>query len=362
MIEVLDEHGIYNEVHTIDKTPHAFWLVNPWFGETAKLTTNFLDRVFKNSSSARDIYREITVSKDGTADFASIQEAINSTRDLGPGEVLIRIKNGIYNEKIQIPSWKQQLSLIGEDRQKTIINNNDFSGKVNPQTGKEFLTFTSYTVLVQGDDIRIENLTVKNSSCGEGQAVALHVEGDRFIMKNSDILGCQDTLYTATGGSRQLYLNCYIEGTTDFIFGEATAVFRDCTIKSLKDSFITAAATPQDQEFGHVFIDCKFTAAEGVNEVYLGRPWRPYARTVFINAELGDHIVPEGWNAWPGDKMFPNKERTAYYAEYNSTGPGASPETRVKWSHQLTRKEAERYNVKNIFSKEDDWYWASNAL
>lgn len=361
MLEILDEHEIYNEVHTLDKTPHAFWLMNPWFGETAKLTTSFLDKVLKNSSSAREVYREITVSKDGTADFASIQEAINSTRDLGPGEVVIRIKNGIYNEKIEIPSWKHQLTLIGEDREKTIITNDDFSGKTNPQTGKEFSTFTSYTVLVRGDDIKLENLSVRNTSCGEGQAVALHVEGDRFIIKDSNILGCQDTLYTATGGSRQLYLNCYIEGTTDFIFGEATAVFKNCTIKSLKDSYITAAATPQDQEFGYVFIDCKFIAAEEVNEVYLGRPWRPYAQTVFINAHLGDHIVAEGWNAWPGDKMFPNKERTTYYAEFNSTGPGASPQTRVQWSHQLTREEAQKYNVKNIFSQKTDWYWASEA-
>lgn len=362
MLKILDRHVIYNEVHTIDKTPHAFWLVHPWFDETLRLTTNFLDRVFKSSSSARAKYREITVSKDGNGDFSSIQAAINSTRDLGPGEVVINIKSGIYNEKLEIPSWKHQLTLVGEDRKNTIITYNDFSGKIDPQTGKAFSTFTSYTVLVRGNDIKIENLTIRNTSCGEGQAVALHVEGDRFVIKDADILGCQDTLYTAIEGSRQLYLNCYFEGTTDFIFGEATAVFKNCMIKSLKDSFITAAATPQDQEFGYVFLDCKFIAAEGVDEVFLGRPWRPYAKTVFINAEFGNHIVPEGWDAWTGDKMFPDKERTAFYAEYNSTGPGASPGKRVNWSHQLSKEEAEKYNLKNIFSKKADWYWASKAL
>ncbi|SOC79313.1 Pectin methylesterase [Salinimicrobium sediminis] len=362
MLQILDENMIYNEVLTIDKTPHAFWLVHPWFDETVKLTTNFLDRIFKNSSSARDKYREITVSKDGSADFSSIQEAINSTRDLGPGEVVIRIKSGTYNEKLEIPSWKRQLTLIGEDREKTIITNDDFSGKIDPETGKEHSTFTSYTVLVRGNDIKMENLTIQNTSCGEGQAVALHVEGDRFVMKDSDITGCQDTLYAATEGSRQLYLNCYIEGTTDFIFGEATAVFKDCTIKSLKDSFVTAAATPQNQEFGYVFIDCKLIAAEGVNEVYLGRPWRPYAKTVFINSHLGDHILPAGWDHWPGDKMFPNKERTAYYAEYNSTGPGASASTRAEWTHQLTSEEAAIYTLKNVFSTNSDWYWAAKAM
>ncbi|MCX2838244.1 pectinesterase family protein [Salinimicrobium sp. MT39] len=359
MLKILNENNIYNEIHTIDKTPHAFWLVHPWFDETVRLTTNFLDKVFKNSSSAKESYREITVSKVGNADFTSIQEAINSTRDLGPGEVVIKIKSGTYNEKLEIPSWKHQLTLIGEDRENTLITNSDFSGKIDPLTGKELSTFTSYTVLVRGNDIKIENLTIQNSSCGEGQAVALHVEGDRFVIKDANILGCQDTVYTATEGSRQLYLNCYIEGTTDFIFGEATAVFKECTIKSLKNSFITAAATPQNQEFGYVFLNCKFIATQGVNEVYLGRPWRPYAKTVFINSYLGDHILPEGWDHWPGDKMFPNKERTAYYAEFNSSGPGASPATRVNWSHQLSLEEASKYNLQNIFSIEKDWYWAT---
>ena len=210
-------------------------------------------------------------------------------------------------------------------------------------------------MLVEGDDIHIKNLTIENSSCGEGQAVALHVEGDRFIIKDCDILGCQDTVYTANEGSRQLYLNCYIEGTTDFIFGEATAVFKNCTIKSLRDSYVTAAATPKDQEFGYVFIDCKLIAAEGVKEVYLGRPWRSYAKTVFLNTELGGHIKPEGWNPWKGDVMFPNKEETAYYAEYNSSGAGAAPDKRVAWSHQLSPEQAKKYTIPNVLGGEDDW-------
>lgn len=362
MLEILNKNNIFNETHTIENTPHAFWLVHPWFEETVKLTAGFLDKIFYNSSSAREKYREITVSKDGSGDFSSIQEAINSTRDLGPGEVVIRIKSGTYNEKLEIPSWKHQLTLLGEDRKNTVITNNDFSGKMDPLTKRELSTFTSYTVLVRGNDIKIENLTIQNTSCGEGQAVALHVEGDRFVIKDSNILGCQDTLYTATEGSRQLYINCFIEGTTDFIFGEATAVFIDCTIKSLKNSFITAAATPQNQEFGYVFFNCKLIAAEGVNQVYLGRPWRPYAKTVFINSQLGEHILPAGWEHWPGDPMFPHKERTTYYAEYNSSGPGASPSTRVDWSHQLTSKEADKYTLKNIFTSANDWYWATKAL
>ncbi len=161
--------------------------------------------------SAQEPYLKITVAKDASGDFNTIQEAVNSTRDLGPGEVEIFIKNGVYNEKLVIPTWKHQLTLIGESKDKVIIQNGDFSGKINPVTGEKFSTFTSSTVLVQGDDIHFKNISIKNTSCNEGQAVALHVEGDRFIAENCNLLGCQDTLYTATEGSRQYYKNCYIE-------------------------------------------------------------------------------------------------------------------------------------------------------
>ncbi|WP_031426184.1 pectinesterase family protein [Flavimarina sp. Hel_I_48] len=306
------------------------------------------------SVNAQKPYLKLIVSQDGNGDFASIQEAINSTRDLGPGEVEIFIKNGIYKEKIEIPSWKHQLTLIGEDNEKTIIQNSDYSGMIDPVTKKELSTFTSFTLLIQGDDIHLENLTIQNTWCDKGQAVALHVEGDRFIAENCRLLGCQDTLYTATEGSRQYYKSCYIEGTTDFIFGEATVVFEDCTIKSLANSYVTAAATPENQEFGYVFFNAELIAADNVDHVYLGRPWRPYAQTVFINSTLGNHIVADGWDPWTGDKMFPEKEKTTYYAEYNSKGAGASPKKRVKWSHQLTETEIEKYTVNSIFSAESD--------
>lgn len=296
-----------------------------------------------------DPYIKITVAKDGSGDFTSIQKAINSIRDLGPAEASIFIKSGNYNEKVVIPSSKHKIILQGEDKDNTIITNNDFSGK-SDAFNEKMTTFNSYTLLVMGDEITISNVTIRNSSCNEGQAVALHVEGDRFIIKNSKILGCQDTVYSATNHSRQYFENCYIEGTTDFIFGQATAVFKNCTIKSLADSYITAAATEADKQYGFVFLDCKLTAKEGISKVYLGRPWRPYAKTVFINTEMGKHIVPEGWNPWKGDKMFPDKEKTAYYAEYGSKGEGGNSSKRVNWSHQLTKKELKKYTVKQIFN------------
>ena len=305
---------------------------------------------------AQEPYLKITVTKDGTGDFETIQEAVNSTRDLGPGEVEIFIKNGIYNEKLIIPTWKHQLTLIGESKEATIIQGNDYSGKIDSVTGEKLNTFTSFTVLVQGDDIHFRNLTIQNTWCESGQAVALHIEGDRFIAENCNLLGCQDTLYTATEGSRQYYKNCYIEGTTDFIFGEATCVFEECTIKSLANSYVIAAATPPNQEFGYVFFDCELIAKDGVDKVYLGRPWRSYAKTVFINSTLGEHIVEKGWDPWTGDKMFPQKEKTTFYAEYQSKGKGASPKTRVDWSHQLTKAEVKKYTIKNIFSgNQNNW-------
>lgn len=296
-------------------------------------------------------YIKITVAKDGKGDFTSVQKAINSIRDLGPGEALVYIKSGTYNEKVVIASSKHKITLEGENRDNTIITNNDFSGKPNA-FNERMTTFNSYTLLVMGDDIKISNLTIRNSSCNEGQAVSLHVEGDRFVIKNSNILGCQDTVYCATGHSRQYFENCYIEGTTDFIFGQATVVFKNCTIKSLADSYITAAATQVGKQYGFVFFDCKLIAKEAVTKVYLGRPWRPYAQTVFINTEMGKHIVPEGWNSWKGDKMFPDKEKTAYYAEFGSKGSGGNTSKRVHWSHQLTKKDLKKYSVEKIFV---DW-------
>ena len=309
--------------------------------------------------SAQEPYLKITVAKDASGDFQSIQEAVNSTRDLGPGEVEIFIKNGVYNEKLVIPTWKHRLTLIGESKDQTIIKGNDYSGKIDSVTGEKLSTFTSYTVLVQGDDIHFRNLSIQNTWCERGQAIALHVEGDRFMVENCNLLGCQDTLYTATEGSRQYYKNCYIEGTTDFIFGQATCVFEECTIKSLANSYVTAAATPANQEFGYVFFDCELIAKDGVDKVYLGRPWRSYAKTVFINSTLGEHIVEKGWDPWTGDQMFPQKEKTTYYAEYQSKGKGASPKTRVAWSHQLTKNEMKKYTLEKIFQKANN-SWQPN--
>ena len=205
-------------------------------------------------------------------------------------------------------------------------------------------TFHTATLLVQGDDFRAENLTIENTAGPVGQALALSVEADRCVFENCRMLGNQDTLYADGANTRQYYRNCYIEGTTDFIFGGATALFEDCTIHSKANSFITAASTPVGRPFGFVFLQCKLTATDSVNKVFLGRPWRSHAKTVFVKCEMGGHIRPEGWNNWSS----PEKERTVYYAEGGNTGPGADTANRVSWAMVLPDEEVMKYCAKEV--------------
>jgi pectinesterase len=287
--------------------------------------------------------KKVVVAQDGSGDFQTIQAAVNSMPDHAQLRLTIFVKNGTYQEKLVIPSWKTKITLIGEDKEKTIITWNDYSGKGTLNT------FTSYTVLIQGNDFQAENITFENSAgTGVGQAVALHVEADRCIFKNCRILANQDTLYTGVDNSRQYYVDCYIEGTTDFIFGPATAMFENCHIHCKKNSYITAASTPQHKQFGYVFKNCTITTTSDVTKLYLGRPWRPYAKTVFLNCDLSENILPEGWHNW----NKPDAEKTSFYAEYKSIGKGAKPVQRVPWSHQLTDEQAKEYTLENIFG---DW-------
>ncbi|HUW92086.1 MAG TPA: pectinesterase family protein [Bacteroidales bacterium] len=289
--------------------------------------------------------RHIVVAADGSGEFTSVQEAVNSIRAYMPDRTFMFIKNGIYREKIIIPSWVTNLTVTGESVENTIITWNDHANIRNMGT------FRTYTIWVQGVGFTAENITFENNAEQLGQAVAVHVDGDRAIFRNCRLLGNQDTLLTANQESRQYYEDCYIEGTTDFIFGPATAWFENCHIHSKKNSYITAASTVQTQKFGYIFNRCRLTAAEGITKVYLGRPWRAYAATVFLNCEMGNHILPAGWHNW--DK--PLNEKTARYAEYHSTGAGANPGARVAWSRQLSRREAKIYIVSNVFSRYDGW-------
>ncbi|MBF9255055.1 pectin esterase [Pontibacter sp. 172403-2] len=289
--------------------------------------------------------QKLVVAQDGSGDYTTIQAAVDAVRAFPLERVEILVKPGTYHEKLIIPSWKTDITLRGENKENTIISWGDYSGK------GDINTFTSYTVLVQGNGFRAEDITFENTAGPVGQAVALHVEADRCVFKNCRIIGNQDTLYAGVDNSRQYYINCYIEGTTDFIFGPATAVFENCTIHCKKNSYITAASTPQGQPFGFVFLNCTITTSNDATKVYLGRPWRPYAQTVFLHTKLSGNIRPEGWHNW----NKPEAEKTTFYAEYKSTGPGASPKTRVGWSKQLTRKEAKKYTPATVLAGADNW-------
>ena len=299
------------------------------------------------------VEQKFTVAQDGSGNYKTIQEAVNAVRDHSELKAVIRIKKGIYKEKLVIPAWKKNISLIGENKEATVITNADYSGMDLP--GKDFTqnnkfsTYTSYTVLVQANDCSLQNLTIENTAGRVGQAVALATEADRIDVRNCNILGNQDTLYTSKDG-RNYFKDCFISGTTDFIFGEATVVFQNCIVKSLADSYITAASTTKNQAFGYVFFNCKLIASDEATKVYLGRPWRPYCKTVFIDTEMGKHILKQGWDPWTGDNMFPEKEKTTFYAEFNSSGEGASPKTRIAWSKQLSKAERQKYTLQNIFS------------
>lgn len=299
--------------------------------------------------SAQDF--DFVVASDGSGDFLTVQEAFDAVPDFRKNETRILLKPGIYKEKLVLASSKTNVSLIGEDAETTVITNDDFAQKKN-KFGEEMGTTGSTSFFVFGDGFYAKNITFENSSGPVGQAVAVRVDGDKVMFEKCRFLGFQDTLYPHGDRSRQYYKDCYIEGTVDFIFGWSTAVFENCEIFSKKGgSYVTAASTEKETEFGFVFIDCKLTG-EGENaSAYLGRPWRDYAQTVFINTEMGAHIKPEGWHNW----SKPNAEKTAFYAEYGSRGLGANSEQRVPWSHQLTEEEAAKYTVESVLAGEDDW-------
>lgn len=301
----------------------------------------------------------LVVSRDGTGEFRTIDEAIEVCRAFMDYTKVIYVKKGVYKEKLIIPSWLTNITICGEDRDNTIITWDDHANIKMPVggldseaavKGKPMGTFRTYTLKVQGSYITLKDITIENNAAKLGQAVALHTEGNHILVQNCRLLGNQDTVYTGVGGTRVAFYDCYIEGTTDFIFGPSIAWFQNCEIHSKANSYITAASTPAGQKYGYVFYKCRLTADKDVDKVYLGRPWRPFAATIFLDCELGKHIRPEGWHNWNNAK----NEETARYAEYGNKGEGASTKNRVKWSKQLSKKEAAKVTLLDAFG-EDCW-------
>lgn len=319
-----------------------------------------------STSDARGKYDNtdtLVVARDGSGEFRTVSEAVEVCRAFMEYTKVIYVKKGIYKEKLVVPSWLTNIEIIGEDRDETIITFDDHANVKIPKIGLESTlqlqdpkdglqtmgTFRTYTVKVEGCHITFRNLTIENQAPRKGQAVALHTEGDCLRFVNCRFLGNQDTIYTGMANTRLYFENCYIEGTTDFIFGPSTAWFEGCTIHSKINSYITAASTPKDVKYGYVFNNCTLTAAEGVDKVFLGRPWRAYAYTLFMNCDLGKHIVPEGWQNWK-DYHDPAQEGTVRYQEYNNRGAGANPQQRVAWSKQLSKKEIKEITIENVLN------------
>ncbi|WP_303919865.1 pectinesterase family protein [Draconibacterium sediminis] len=290
---------------------------------------------------------DFVVAKDGSGDYTTVQEAINAVPDFRKNRTTIFIKQGIYKEKLVLPASKTMVTFIGEDLENTILTYDDYASKKN-HFGEEMGTTGSTSFYIFGEGFIAKNITFQNSAGPVGQAVAVRIESDKVAFENCRFLGNQDTLYPHGKNSRQYYKNCYIEGTVDFIFGWSTAIFEDCTIFCKTAGYITAPSTEEGTEYGFVFLNCNITGDAPENSFYLGRPWRPYGKSVFIGCKLGKHIKPEGWHNW----RDPEKEKTAYFAEYKNTGEGADTKNRVAWSHQLSDSEAKEYSVENIFG---DW-------
>lgn len=309
-----------------------------------------LATITTNAANKYDNPDTIVVARDGTGEFRNVSEAIEVCRAFMDYHKVIYVKRGTYKEKIIVPQWLTNIEICGEDRDNTIITYDDHANIKLPGTDKGMGTFRTYTVKVQGSKITFKNITIENNSARMGQAVALHTEGDKLLFINCRFLGHQDTIYTGNAGCRHYFKNCYIEGTTDFIFGPATAWFEGCTIYSKANSYITAASTPKDQPYGYVFNNCHLTAAEGITKVYLGRPWRDYGYTLFMNCDMDSHIRPEGWHHWQKER-----EQTARYLEYNNHGMGANTTNRATWSHQLTKKEASKITIERVFTINDTW-------
>ena len=250
------------------------------------------------------------------AKFASVQAAIDAAPASGTPRWTIRVRPGRYHEAVHIPRGKRPLAIIGDDPAATSIT---FDRKASdPGTdGAAIGTFRSATMFVEGDDVVLENLTIENAAGPAGQAVALRLDGDRIIVRNSRLLGWQDTLLVNRG--RHYFEDTYIAGHVDFIFGAGTSFFSRCHVHAWRDGYLTAASTPADQPYGLVFVDSIITGEPEV-KTFLGRPWRDFAATVFVRTVMGAAVVAEGWNNW----SQPAREQTARYAEFGSSGPAPS--------------------------------------
>lgn len=300
---------------------------------------------------------DAVVALDGSGQYQSLQDAISAApmrTDPAAPRWVILVKPGTYHERIYVQRERGQIHVLGEDPAKTVISF-DLHANLPGPDGKPISTFRTPTVQVDGDGMIWENLTLANTAGPVGQALALRADGDRLEFRGCRFLGWQDTILLNRG--RHYFRDCYIEGHVDFIFGGATAYFDHCQIHCVGDGYITAASTPKGTPYGFVFADCTITAADHV-KTYLGRPWRDFAKTIFLRTEMSAAVRPEGWDNW----KKPHAERTTFYAEFGSTGPGANSAARVAWAKPLSVEDAALLTPARVLGGADHWNPASSPV
>ena len=313
----------------------------------------FLSLALLTAGFARASVRDepdAVVAADGTGQFKTVRAAIDAAPQITHAgrNWTIFVKAATYRELVYIQREKRFISVVGEDAETTIITFDLFNDFPAPD-GKPIATYRTPTVMLDADDFTFENITLENSAVRKGQALAIRVDGDRDVFRRCRFLGWQDTILVNRG--RHYFEDCTFTGVTDFIFGGATDFFEHCHIHCLASGYITAASTPDFQQYGYVFSHCTITGETPEVQVYLGRPWRDYAQTIFLNTEMSTVVRPEGWHNWGK----PAAEKVARYAEFNSTGPGAKSAARAPWSKQLTADEAKYYSLEKVLAGNDGW-------
>jgi pectinesterase len=321
--------------------------------------------IFSSMTLVASAEKTIVVASDGSGDHRTIQEAFLAVPQEHPERTVIRIKAGIYDGQKILPRGKNRVSLIGEGDDKTVLTYGFHANEEQPAGAGPH--YKGAGMVVCGDDFTATGITFRNTAGDRGQAMALWIDGDRAVLKQCRLLGWQDTLRLNRG--RQYIADSYIEGRVDFIYGGGTAYFSNCQIHSKNGGYITAASTPENVAFGFVFVRCRLTGdalpwkpdrpdADVAQRqdapskaAFLGRPWRPYASVSYIGCEMGDHIIAAGWDNWGKS----DNEKTARFAEYGNTGPGAAAATRVAWSKQLTKVEADRISRDAVLGGTDHW-------
>jgi pectinesterase len=290
----------------------------------------------------------LTVSPDGTEDARTITEAIQMAPAKRTKPYVIKIKPGIYKERIIVPKEKSYLKFRGSDEATTILTNN-FTQETDNGRGGKMSGRECATLLVEGSDFFAEKLTIENSHGPGVQALAAFVSGDRAHFKDCRLLGWQDTLRVDDG--RSYFKECVIHGSVDFIYGSGTAWFEKCIVHCVADGYITAPSTAASQAYGFVFMKCQITNAPAASKIFLGRPWQPHGSTHFIKCELPAAILPTGWNNWGNSA----NELTARFVEFDNKGPGANLDGRVKWSKTLAKETAKALTVEHVLNGNDGW-------